>query len=460
MHWSERFFLAYFGRHRAGAGEGARRRIFRAAAALGVSACLLTGCQQLRLWPIAASDASASAVPAVEFDAADVLSAQQLQGPGYAVGPRVPVMDHNLAFRIRTHYGTIPAHGRNMLDLRLYEVQCIEQVAQIRGVRQILDGAIGALGETVEGAETLLLDPIGSVERAPKGLKRMAKGVLDSASRRAGSPERRQLALSLGCDPETHNPVLSRMLDEIEIQRLIGSLPVQFIPYTGIFRLTANIKDEMASTPPHEINERLEKELAADGVVAPLRRAFCRDGHFTTAERLLFMKDYRRLEGAENREALIEFAVEGASEADALGAIEVCQAFAHLQASRRVVGFAGRGLPEAGLPALPSRSLLRALPIPGLQEKPYAPRRERPGLPVAVLRDGRHVICAPYDCIVRTKELEDAVRSYRADFPSQPTTLMCSGRVMPDAREILDVAGITILERARAASHGTVSPGL
>jgi len=403
--------------------------ILRTVAALGVLACFLPGCQGLLPWRAAAVDAPAPAAGGIVFDAAEVLPAEQRRGTGYIVAPRVPVVDLDFSFRIRTRFGTIPAQGRNMLELRLYEVRCIEQAAQIRGVRKVLEGMFGALDETVEGAETLLTDPVGSLERAPKGLERMVRGKLDYATRRAGSPERRQLAVSLGCDPETRNPILKRMLDEIELQRMIGSLPVQFIPYTGILRLTADIKDEVASTPPHEINQRIETELAGCGVAEGLRRGFCRSKHFTAVQRLVLMKHYRELSRVKNRDALLELAVEGDSEADALGAIEVGQALARLQAQRPLAGLGRRGLAIAGV-------------------------RD---LPIAVLEDGRHLIYAPYDCIVGTEQVDRAVTGYRAACPSQPTTLICSGRAMPDARRVLEAARIAVQEGARSSSEP--SPG-
>ena len=392
------------------------------AARLGVLICLLPGCERFVRMP--GAKAYAPADSGVVFDAADVLAPEQLGGTGYTVARRVPVMDHDFMFRVRTRYGTIPAHGWNLLELRSYEVRCIEQAAKARGVRKILEGAFGALDETIEGAETLLFDPFGSIKRAPKGLERMVKGKLYDASRRAGSPERRQLALSLGCDPETRNPILKRMLDEIEIQRLIGSLPVQFIPYTGILRLTADIKDEVASTPPHEVCQGIERELAGCGVAGDLRSSFAWDPHFTTVQRLLLMKQFRRLEGASGRDALLKLAHEGRSENDALGAIEVGQNLVRLHARRPITRFAPRGLPVTGLCTLP----------------------------VAVVSDGGHVIHAPCDCLVKTGELERAVMSYRAACPSQPTALICSGRALPDVRRVFEAAGITVQEHQRTGA--------
>jgi hypothetical protein len=427
-------------------------RSLTTAAVLGALACLLAGCQQLfRLWP-ATSEADAPAARGLVLPVADILPSELRGGPGYTVASRAPVVDHNAIFSIQTRYGTLSACGRNMLELRCYETRCIEKAAKIRGVRQVLQGAVTRLDDTIEGAETLLTDPVGSIERTPKGLNRMVRGKLDRASRRAGGPGQRQLAVSLGCDPETYNPILRRMLKEIEIQRLLGSLPVEFIPYTGILRLTADVMDEVASTPPHEINERIEKELAAEGVAEDLRRDFCRCGHFTTVERLLFMKQYRRLEGVTNRDALLAFAVEGNSETDALGVIEMTHALAAVHARRPIQGLAHRGLLLARPPAQRSAGLLGflRLPIPGLKKEPETPPGGRHGLPVAVLREGSHLIYAPCDCIEKTTLLQEAVRAYRADFPSQPTTLVCSGRVLPEAREVLETAGLKVQEHARS----------
>ena len=425
-------------------------RILSTAAVLAASACLLPGCQSLSLWP--ARDPATRSGPVV--DVADAVPDVVFRGTGYSVARSAPVVDHNLAFLIRTEFGTIEAHGLNLLELRLYEVRCIEEAAKIRGVRQLIEGAVGSLGSTIEGAETLLLDPIGSVERAPKGLARMARSQLDYASRRAGNPGRRQLAAHLGCDPETRNPILDRMLDEIQLQRLIGSIPVQAIPYTGILRLTTDIKRQVASTPPYEINERLEKELEACGVEERLRRKFCRDRHFSTLQRLLFMARYRRLEGVGNRDALLELAVAGDSETDALGAIETCQTLADLHARRPIAHLEDRGLALADLrPELPAKRFgLRSLPIPGLQGEPPTPPLALQGLPVAVLRDGDHVIYAPYDYVACTSAVKSALKSYRVDFPLSPTTFICRGRVLPEARRVLEAAGITVQEHSRVVA--------
>ncbi len=431
------------------------RRRLTTAAVLGALACLLLGCQQpFRLWPDTFG-ANAPAADGQVLEVAAVLPAAQRSGPGYTVAPEAPVVGHNAMFRIQTRYGIVPAHGRNMLELRCYETRCTEEAAKIRGVRQILEGALASLDETVEGAETLLLDPAGSIRRAPKGLDRMVRSKLDWAGLRSGTPERRQLAVSLGCDPETNNPVLSWMLNEIEIQQLIGSVPVQFIPYTGIFRLTADITDEVASTPPHELNERIEKELAAEGAGENLRRDFCRCGHFTTVERLLFMNQYRRLKGVTNRDALLRFAVEGDSETDALGTIEMAYALAAVHARRAIVGFADRGLPVRGPRAPRSTGPLGlpSLPIPGLTSKPATVQGGRGGLPVAILREGSHVIYAPFDCLEKTAALEEAAKDYRAALARKPTALICSGRVMPDARRLLETAGLTVHEHARSSPN-------
>jgi len=371
------------------------------------------------------------------------------------VAHRAAVVDHNLVFHIQTEFGTIKAAGRSLLELRLYETRCIEEAAKIRGVRQILKGAVGALGNTIEGAETILLDPVGSVERAPKGMERMVRTQLDRDSRRAGSPDRRRLAEQLGCDPETRNPILDRMLDEIEIQRLIGSLPVEAIPYTGVLRFTTAIKREVASTPPYEINERIEKELEAGGVEERLRRKFCLDEHFTTQERLLFMAQYRRLAGIGNRDALLELAVAGSSEAEALAAIETCQALADLHSQRPIVRLEDHGLALAGVRAPPEEHFgLHSLHVPGLPGEPPAPPLSLEGLPVAVLSDTRHVIYAPYDCVTRTGTVEAAAKSYRESFPFAPTAVLCGGRVTPEARHALEDSAITVRENSRMQTAG------
>ena len=221
------------------------------------------------------------------------------------------------------------------------------------------------------------------------------------------------MAVGLGCDPETSNPVLKRILDDITLRRKLGSLPAKVLPHTGVLRLTTSVRDEVASKPPHEINGRIGKELEANGVGEDLRKKFCSEKHFTTMQRLIFMKSYRQLATVVDREVLLQAAVDCESESEALGVIETCQKLLELHRAHRIA------------------------------------RLQYRGLAIAMLRDGRHVIYGPFDYATLSDAMERAVQSYRADFPNVPCIFICSGRVAPKAKAVLAGARMAIHENGR-----------
>jgi len=348
------------------------------------------------------------------FTAKEILPGQIIQGPGYIIENKVQVVDHDYLFKIKTELGTIPALGRNMLDLRLQEMQAIERAKELSNDPEILKGAAGSVGKTIEGTLTLLTDPVGSLKRAPKGFGRMIKSKLDSADRRAGGAKRREFAARIGCDPETRNPVLKFLLDEISTRHKIGGFAAKFIPYTGVLRMTMDIKQQVETQPPHVINERIEGELAGMGIGKYLREKFCKEEKFTTAQRLIFMSYFRLLRNIQNFDSVLKAAVEVESEAEALGIIETAKV------------------------------------LSGLHGKKAINRMEYRGLPIAFMADGAHVIYAPFDYVIDTREVRDAVAGYRKDYPHTPCELIVSGKVSPAAKRTFTAANIKVTENARS----------
>jgi hypothetical protein len=122
------------------------------------------------------------------------------------------------------------------------------------------------------------------------------------------------------------------------------------------------------------------------------------------------MVQFRALDGVGNRAALIEGAAEAYNEAEALSSIREARMLVDLR-----------------------------------QRKPIQ-HLELPGLPLAVLDDGTHVVVCPYDYVTDTQELRNGVSAYRQANPNVATVLLVAGRVSPAARRTIESVRVSIVE--------------
>ena len=353
------------------------------------------------------------------FSADQVLLKELLRGPNYRVAERVSVEEYHYVFTVRSDFGEITAQGRPMLGLRLSELKSIEAATKLDRYQRAVDGILTPLKNTQKGLELIINEPFESMERVPEGLGLIIDQYADPADRRAGAPARRKLAVELDCDPETRNPVLKKLLDEVSLYTLGGSLLTEgamyLIPVWGLgaVPMTAQMKELIVNSPPSEINHQIDRELEVAGVGSPIRFQFRYSIAFTTVQRLQLMEQFRTLEGVRNRTALIEVAAAVHNEAEALSAIRKGKMLADIR----------------------DRQSIRSLESVGL-------------LPLAVLDDETHVLICPYDYLRSTRELNDYIDAYRASNPNIPAVLVTAGRVSPAVLKKMESARIQVVEEA------------
>jgi len=349
------------------------------------------------------------------FRASDILRPEVLKGAHYEIGPKVTLENYRFVFEVRTNWGMIKAHGMPMLELRLQEMKAIDRARLIARDPQLIDGILHAIKMTPKGAYVVLTDPIGSIRRIPQGLQRTISTPFIEADQRAGSDVRRRIAVEIGCDPETTNPILVRLLDEMSMQKGIGSLAAQVgmnvaLPGLALLPVTAQFKETLATKLPHEIIPIIDAELAELGVAPATRARFTMSRHYTTTQKLVFMHYLRRLPG-EHRAALVEGAADVSSEAEALSAVYELKMLLDLSKSLRPV------------------------------------RYEYLGLPVAVVHDGSNLIVTATDYIHASPQLDEMLAAYRRNYPEKSSVMYISGRVTPEAQAAFRAVGIQVLQR-------------
>ena len=351
------------------------------------------------------------------FRVSDLLPETTYRGENYRVADKVPVVDCQYSYTIESDFGDIPAMSTDLLLLRLRELRAIETARRITDDTHFVDGIVKSLRQTERGVGILLQEPITSIARTRKGLGRMVGRYLDPSDRRAGSLERRELALRLNCDPETTNPVLRALLDQMSVRFGAGSLStglaMSLVPGLNNLPMTAEIKDTVAKSPPHTINQRIEEQLTAAGTESYLSGRFCRNMAFTTFQRLHLMRHFRKLAGVQNRSALIEAAAEAETQEAALGVIHIGRMLEDLHQKRSIVSLDFRKVPEAILP------------------------------------DGTRVVLSSEDYIHNTEEVREGVAAYRAKHSAVPVIFGTAGRLSPSARRTLESADIQVFENGQ-----------
>ena len=370
----------------------------------------VSGCASTSKAPTSRSQGEAAPV----FRADQVIPPHLVRGSNYRIAGRVPVEEYEYIFSIKSDFGDIEARGRDMLDLRLRELKSIESAKKLSKDPKVVDGVLDPLKDTGKGFMLLVTEPLESLKRAPRGFSRMVNQYTDPSDRRAGSPARRKLATELDCDPETTNPVLKKLLDDMAMQQFGGSLltraAISFVPGLSLLPATAEIKDTIANSPPSVINDGIDKKLEAAGVEKSIRSRFHKSAAFTTMQRLQLMELFTALNSAGDAAALLEGAAEARNQSEALGAIREGKMLVDIHKRKPIV------------------------------------RLEFVGMPLAVLGDQTRVIVCPYDYVTNTQELAEGVSAYRAKNPNVKTVFVSADRVSPAARKTLESANITVVE--------------
>ena len=352
---------------------------------------------------------------APEFSVFQVIPNDVIQGSNYRLAERVPVQEYQYVFTIRSDFGEITAHGRHMLGLRLRELKSIEAAQNLSRDPFIVEGILAPLKDTEKGLQLIINEPFESLERTPEGLELMVDQYVNPADQRAGSPDRRKLATELDCDPETRNPVLKKLLDEMTLELFAGSLVTQaamsIVPGLSVPATTAKMKELIVNKPPSAINKEIDGELEVAGVEKSSRTRFRYSTAFTTVQRLQLMEQFRALKDVPNRSGLIEIAANAHTEAEALSSIYKGKMLADIQ----------------------KRQPIQLLKFSGL-------------FPLAALSDGTNVLVCPYDYVTDTWEVNEYFDAYCASNQNVTTMFVTSGSMSPAVLEKLKTARIRIVE--------------
>lgn len=349
------------------------------------------------------------------LDARNILPVQTMVSEFWQVDPRVPVVGNHYLFTIHTRWGVpIRAVGMNMLELRLREVLALAHAQLLADDPQLVSKAVQQLRQADPDDNLPEIDPLGGSLRPPKEFERMILGRGHLADDAAGSPVRRQAAIALGVDPQTTNPLLALVLDELaRLPRIDVDQQVLQVELPGMTLLSPLPLELDPDRAPSQIDAQVADHLQRLGVPGLLARQYNEQAAYPTLQRLAFARYFEELRQVEGRAGLVERAALAETTFEGLDRLQELRMLADLNANR---------------PLRQVRDI---------------------GFPLAVANDGRHYLTMSKDFLYSTATLQEALAAYRQQFPYPQTVLVTSGGISPGAREVLRRHAIDVLDYMR-----------
>jgi hypothetical protein len=293
----------------------------------------------------------ASQAPPV-LSARELLPPDMLAGPHFQVDDRVPTDGLLGHFTLRSGFGTFVAPGRELLRVRIAELPAIQHLEATSQTDVFLQAAGNAAAKPVEAVESLVTDPVGTIQGIPTGISRFFDRVelgahritqaasdptkteaqrTQEAAQRIGSATisalgfeqvRRHLAKGLGVDPYTTNPVLSQKLTDTAWVGFSGRLGVNllvsaFVPGSTAISGLSFTHDLVYDTPTADLLVLNRQKMVAMGVGDAQAQALLGNRWFSLSVLTALVTELERMGGVGGRPYVLALAATVTKEEEA-----------------------------------------------------------------------------------------------------------------------------------------------
>ncbi|WP_374603254.1 hypothetical protein [Arenimonas sp.] len=367
---------------------------------------------------------AAGAREAPVLAAADLVETSLLAGPGWRVDPQVEVRGYQARFRIYTDWGEMEADSVELLAVRVAEMPALAAVHEARPSRIIGEAARARATKPVQAGVAVGREPGRAVLGLPGGvaryfadkwqrLRRSVRRLADISNeelmhagdpfaepggplgaagsrprperrgifRRLGketerlakhelgySSARRALALRLGVDPGTRNPLLSPRLNALAWAETSGRHAAGHVlglvggPAMAALSRAVQVDDWVLSARPEQVRKRNRERLELHCLDGLLTRAFLRERAYGTVLQTDLVRLLDGIDPTDGCEILLETALMAGDEAQARFVVqELRQLDAALAPEERGGRFIAQGALMAYLS--PQGELLLPLPV-------------------------------------------------------------------------------------------------
>lgn len=290
------------------------------------------------------ADASFEAPP--ELRASDIIKPEFLKGLHHTVRDSVPTASGTNQFVIDSDYGQFEADGNEMLVIRVGEVNAIANLKDVSRTDQFKESLSNAAKGTFNAAKKIVTDPGTTISNVPKGISKFM-GKAGQSIKNIGkkkeddgmnankvekltgqSNAKRRIAVSMGVDPYSTNPVLQKQLDEIAWASWAGGFVFSAgtMPIgggLGVALTATSVSDSFDKVvnekPPADLRQMNRANLRDMGVGEADMEAFLSNPAFSPSRQTAFVLNLKSLDGVANRAAFVRSAANGCdNESDAL----------------------------------------------------------------------------------------------------------------------------------------------
>jgi hypothetical protein len=313
------------------------------------------------------------------LDAAELVDASLLEGPGWRVEPRVQVRGYQARFLVHTDWGELEADSVDLLAVRVAEMPALEALHRTGVTQVLMESAADRFGEPVGAVTAIASEPLRAGKGLPTGVARYfgerwerlrngTRRVADRSHRlvmQDGSPydnpsgplgeagaddpgpkrgfwqrrgrelgrlaqqeigftaARRSLAERLALDPHTSNPLILPRLDGLAWVETSGRLATGEAlgllggPAGEVLARAIQVNRLVLEAPPEQLRARNHAILENYCLDERLLRGFLADGAYSSTLQVEFTDLYLQLAPAGGCEALLETALMAGDEAQA-----------------------------------------------------------------------------------------------------------------------------------------------
>jgi hypothetical protein len=296
-----------------------------------------------------------------ELKASEILQPNILSGPHHKVREEVPTFSGANRFTIDSDFGVFEAEGNEMLIRRVHEINAIAKLKDVSRTDQYKEALVKAAKSPLVAAKRIIEDPVGTVQSVPKGVMKFmnrAGESIKNIGKKQESDEyegskveqligysntKRKVALDLGVDPYSSNPVLQQELEGIAWASFaggatfsLGTLPIGGA--VGVALTTTGVSNSLESIlrekSPEDLKKLNAQSLRAMGASQSETARFMENDAFSPTAQTAFVLNLRALNGVANRRALIRLAGQkSSSEADAIFFVETASLMSKLHKS-------------------------------------------------------------------------------------------------------------------------------
>jgi len=334
--------------------------------------------------------------------ASEVLPQQLLSGNSHEVVEFVPVEDDRCLFTIRTDWGQITALGKPMLELRLREIAALELA------KPTLPNGPKTPIVTVSSIrlKSASLNPRGRLLQPVKSADLSAIQPEPSAPLPWGNPELRRTAFSLGCDPETTQPLVLLALENLAQREDLGDLLIASgnnsrFP-TSFLAIPKDQREFLATRKLEDLQNQFEIALTESGVEEEVRQKFSRQLPLTTAQKWLMIRELQSLRQTPGAVPVFNRIVNAVDELAALEILQELRAANNFQA----------------------REPLQEIKLSESGVELHAQRGQ-----IALVRLG--------DYLTGNPPFQQEIERFRARYPDRTLLIVTPAQISPDALKVL-----------------------